>query len=410
MNKKTLRVLSSKYWKVNNTSNKIIDALDLLLNDVNTITMPNVKQLSNLFLNEDIKTTKFYFIEYNKLTPSKKRSRTLKNFILYHGNKIGKQKWNEYNNKLKNSVSKEGYIERYGEVEGVKKYNEYTNLLSKKGLERVKREGKLKQRERSRYCIEYWVKKGYTKEEAKTTISKIQSNNSIKYHSSIIDKEHYKKINPICVEYWIDKGYDIDTANKKRQEILNKCNVSLPFMINRHGETLGKLKYDKMLLKRKDAMIKLIKEGKINFYNGKASKESLQYFLPLNDILINDYNIDSDDIFFGYEDKNEFYLASGDHRNSNSYYYLYDFTIRSKKIIIEYNGSRWHPNPDILSEKEWKNWNVGNVTADEKYKRDIDKLETAYKKGFKCLVIWDYNGYDNNMSKILSFIKENLND
>jgi hypothetical protein len=71
--------------------------------------------------------TKEQFDEYNK-----NRAATLKNLILRHGDKIGKQKWDDYCNKQKYVGSSEDYfIEKYGLFEGRKKWKE---ICKKKAL------------------------------------------------------------------------------------------------------------------------------------------------------------------------------------------------------------------------------------------------------------------------------------
>lgn len=404
MNIKIKRIITSKYWKVERITSKILISLDKAVDNLDNITQPNIKQLSNLFSNENIDTAINYFKKYNKKNPNEKRIRSLENFILYHGNKKGRQLWNEFNKKIKKSVTKEGFVKRYGINNGEKKYKEYKKLLSIRGIERVKKEGRVKQRERSHFCKEFWIKKGFTEKESIENVSKVQSINSIKHHSKRKhNKTYYKKINPICIEYWIDKDYSINGAKEQRYSILKKCDITLTGFTNRYGELEGKKKYNKMLKKRKKTMSELIKDGKVGLYNGKASKESLLYFIPLKQVLINDYNIDNDDIYFGEENNKEFYLANG-----KSYYFLYDFTIRSKKIIIEYNGIRWHPNPNYMNEDEWNKWRLFGMTAEDKLKRDNKKLEVAKQRGFDCLVIWSCDSYESNMTKILKFMEKHL--
>jgi hypothetical protein len=45
--------------------------------------------------------------------------------------------------------------------------------------------------------------------------------------------------------------------------------------------------------------------------------------------------VDINDIYTAKNKNGEFYIAKG-----KEYYYLFDFTIKSKKIIIEYNNIR----------------------------------------------------------------------
>ena len=82
-----------------------------------------------------------------------------------------------------------------------------------------------------------------------------------------------------------------------------------------------------------------------------------------------------------------------------------------KNIWIEYNGSKFHPRKDSLTEEEWKNWRClfnEDVDADTKYKYDCLKRDLALKNGFKYLEIWSDDDFDHNIQKSIDFIK-NLN-
>jgi hypothetical protein len=101
-------------------------------------------------------------------------------------------------------------------------------------------------------------------------------------------------------------------------------------MIKRYGKIEGKERWESCLSKRKDSMLKRIKDGK--YMGSNSSKVANDIFY---DVIKNLPDIDKNDIYTAKNDNGEFYLASG-----NEYYYMYDFTIRSKKIIIEYNDIR----------------------------------------------------------------------
>ena len=395
------RILNSKHWLCN-IDGKEMELFVKLVSNIDKITVPNIKHLSNLFMFENnLYNVEKYFTEYNKLIPNEKRSRNEKNFIFFYGTKKGKEMYKEYI--LNISVSEKGFIRRQGTKKGKEMYKEYIGSLSKAAKERVNREGSLKQRERSCLCVEFWMKRGFDINESKEKVSNIQRDNSYKHHKKVMNKSYYKKINPICVEYWLNKGYSSEEAEINRQYLLEKCDMSLSSFIKRYGIEKGTLKYNNMKDKRRKTMARLISEGKINLYNGKASKESLKYFIPLRDILINKYNIDCDDMYFGYDDSKEYYIGNG-----SNYYYLYDFTIKSKKIIIEYNNIRWHPNPTLMSEDEWNEWYIYGMDAKKKFNHDVHKKMVAMKRGFSYFEIWNIYDYDTNMKNLINFLNREL--
>lgn len=111
--------------------------------------------------------------------------------------------------------------------------------------------------------------------------------------------------------------------------------------------------------------------------------------------------------FFGIEDKYEYIIYSQD-KNHN---FLYDFTIKSKKLIIEYNGDRWYPNYEkcdieYLKENWTSIWN-NNLNLEKIIEREKIKIQTAVDKGFKILVIWSDNSKEENWNKMYSFLEEN---
>jgi very-short-patch-repair endonuclease len=64
--------------------------------------------------------------------------------------------------------------------------------------------------------------------------------------------------------------------------------------------------------------------------------------------------------------------------------YAFDFVIKSKKIIIEYNDLFWH----ARHKDEWKN---PMVTYEESHERDANKKDIASKLGFDIIYVWSDN-------------------
>jgi hypothetical protein len=130
---------------------------------------------------------------------------------------------------------------------------------------------------------------------------------------------------------------------------------------------------------------------------GKASKESLIIFNPLltwcleNNILIAD-------IYIGIDSKKEYFISS------NNKIYFYDFTIRSRKIIIEFNGVLFHAKP---GSKIWSNPFTGESIEENLVKSKI-KIDTALEGGFKLLEIWSDEHPVINLELCKKFIILNI--
>lgn len=139
-----------------------------------------------------------------------------------------------------------------------------------------------------------------------------------------------------------------------------------------------------------------------NSTKGKASKESLRLF---NDIVekIQDLNLTC---YYGHSNGKEWWLKTKDGKVK-----FYDFTIPELKLIIEYQGERYHPNPEKLSKEEWKEWKIpyNNTTADEVYANDQEKYQLAMENGWQIIYVWSNNVNDNTVDDLLSTIKNIFN-
>ena len=68
-----------------------------------------------------------------------------------------------------------------------------------------------------------------------------------------------------------------------------------------------------------------------------------------------------------------------------------------------------HPNYNKLTDEEllnWKHIRDKNITAQEKIKKDKEKINFAKEKGFNILEIWQSDGFEFNLKKCLEFIDE----
>jgi len=200
--------------------------------------------------------------------------------------------------------------------------------------------------------------------------------------------------------------YGLQNGKEKYIEFKNKLKKShsLEGYIERYGEKKGIKKYNETIRKKAQTLDRFIEiygeeDGTIKFssYMNKrsknsipnVSKESLDFFDPILDYILeiaqNEYVLTH--TYIGKKNNKEYFLIDKDKNRT----YFYDLTIEPLKLIIEYNGSAFHPNKKNLNEKEWNEWKnpLTLETADIKYKFDQRKIQIAENNGFHVIEIWD---------------------
>lgn len=224
-------------------------------------------------------------------------------------------------------------------------------------------------------CKEYWLAKGYNLDEAICKVKAYQDLNSIQ---SIMQRLSCTELEAIDIQSEIYSKRAITMSLKPESDLkdmyrrqdsgsfeycLRKCNYDRDFANILYGE--------------------LIRKRIVPF--GKASKESLKYFMPLYKVLRRN-GIRREDIYFGVNGSNEYGIFSHDGINK---YRFYDFTILSKRLIIEYDGAYWH--------------STAVADTNDKFKDNLAKIN-----GFKLLRISSTDDLRTNKLKIENFINENI--
>ena len=317
--------------------------------------------------------------------------------------------------KNKGISKKEQYIKKYGEELGIKKMYEdhplhiehwikqgYSNEeaknkiseIQKNNSKKVKKYGILTKsylksknidpdkfmKERSIRCIEYYLKRGYSKEEGEKIIRKIQSN----YASRVKNHRSNRQI-----QYWLDKGYSEQDA----KEIISKLQntFSKEKCIEKYGEIEGL----KVFKERQQKWQKTLHDNHtIKCGYSKVSQELFK-------ILLRYYN-KNDRINILYATKNREFCI-----NDNSVNYLYDFTDLKNKKIIEFQGDLYHANPKLYTNENYINPYDPNKTAEFIWNKDLNKKQIAEKYGFNVEYVWEYD-YRINKEEIINKCKHFL--
>ena len=289
--------------------------------------------------------------------------------------------------------------------------------------------GKLYTKEEANYKIksfrklnkEYWLERGFSEEESLDKVKDFQKENSDKFVKKILENpENYTDRTETQLNYWVKKGYNLDDSLenlKKRQDT-----TSLNYLLSKYNDETAGIKY-------LDTKKRKVYERSLEFYtdkgyttedalsvieehnrkrickSGVASKESLNLLIPIyNFCLENKIKVDNN-IYFGYEDNKEYFIR--DDKN----FFLYDFVIKDLKIIIEYHGIMFHPNPSwIDSIKESWRCLFTNQTYIEKYNFDKYKESLSIKNGFDIYVYYSDEDINYFLEKIKEKIIEKINE
>lgn len=300
---------------------------------------------------EDAKN-KIDLMKQNKVT-------SLAGFIRRHGEEIGRLKFEQFKETSKHTLEK--YIDKYGREDGEIRWFEY---LSKKDSTSFN-----------------WA------------ISK--SNGDDKLAMELYNKRIKELSIKFDLEYFIKK-YGTENAEKEMYNFKKRRDSSS------YEWALNKAKGDYKLA---DKIYHERCENK-SVSLGKASKESLDIFVPIRDWLL-DKEIKESDILFGIDGSKEICLYDKDNKKR----YYYDFCIESLKIIIEYNGETFHPNyqkynMDYLNEN-WEHPYNKKIKPIEVIENDRLKIINAISKGYDIHVLWSSD--DNKIDKIKKIIKNKIN-
>lgn len=277
------------------------------------------------------------------------------------------------------------------------------------------------------FSEKYYTCLGLSEDQAKEIVSKIQKENANKFLTKRKNNpENYDDCNTTQLKYWLKKGYSEDEAKIKLKE--RQSTFSLEKCIARYGEIEGRevfnrrqekwqnslvnkpnyaeicksrgMSYQDYVIKYGEERAKEIMNAKM-FNFTKASKESLLVFIPLYKWLRKNNIIEKKEIFLGVSGSKEFYLRD------NDVICFFDFTIPTHHIIIEFNGIVFHPK---TRDQEDFIHAYSTKTKEELFDSYERKKELARNKDFSLLVIWSDETVENNLNMCKDFILGDLNN
>lgn len=239
-------------------------------------------------------------------------------------------------------------------------------------------------KEKSRQCVEFWLKRGYTEDDAKKKVEDIFND----IHQKTWDKrrnnpELYQDVNTTQIGYWTKKGFSEDEAKEKIKE--RQRTFTLKSCIDKYGEEEGLKIFNNRQEKWSAKVEDLYKQGKFTrFTKEPYSKGEIELF----DYLSNKLKI-KDKVHYGDD---QFFRYFPDLGRTFSY----DFVFGKK--LIEFNGDYWHCNP-LLYKDDFFNKSK-QMFAKDIWNYDKVKIDSIEELGFETLIIWEYD-YKNNKEEVI---------
>lgn len=372
----------------------------ILLNDYHCINYANTCGINNFDSERYLS-----YIEYKKR--NKRDTSSVTHYKLKYGDL-----WKVYKDKKPFSKANP-----YSYVEVMEKYN----LSKEEAILKVKALKNSTSGNLKRYTAKYGEEEGTKRYNTFCTKSKANLENYIRVHGEIEGRTKYYKANTKKSFSNTLEGFKLKYGEEegtiKHKKVQKDKSSSLENCIKKYGKEEGSIRY-KLLIKQrafsstlKGYITKYGEEKGATIYQKilykkmvpfcQASKQSLEViFKDLYSYLVSK-GYSKEDLRYGVKGNSEHFIYT---KNNTCFY---DFTILSKKIIIEFHGERFHPNKLRLSLEEWKNWKClfRNFSADTIHKYDNLKRKIAEEAGFNYFIVWS----DDDNSKILEKIIQEFN-
>lgn len=272
---------------------------------------------------------------------------------------------------------------------------------------------------------EHWIKKGFSEEESERLILeniKSATKNCNDFIKRVKESpEEYKDIMTTQIGFYLKQGYSEIEAKK----ILNKRQSTFSYAkcVEKHGKDVGhkiwKERQEKWYQKTKDKLSKgdyLKYESILLEFDGDKETTDRVFVERVSNVAKSKFNKASKaslvifNQLMGICEKNKLQFKCGVDENSeylifcinNKKIYFYDFTIKDLKLIFEFQGKKFH--------SKFENSGINEIGIDltNKFIIDKEKKKLAEKNGFEVVYLWEEDGFEYNIEKSVSILKERI--
>ena len=217
---------------------------------------------------------------------------------------------------------------------------------------------------------EYWIKKGYTEDDAIRLSVSTKTQNNKKGALGSAKTELRKVTSKRCSEYYTARGFTYDEAKDIVSD--GQRYFSKDICIKKYGEIDGIRIWQDRQSKWQSTLNLKSTEEKSRINRLKLTK-GITVSSAEHTILAEIKKVVPEIV-------HQFTLCKSDKKQ-----YIYDLAANNK--IIEYNGDFWHCNPEKFN-PEFVNPKT-KIKAVDKWELDRIKLQYAIEQGYKVLVIWE---------------------
>lgn len=231
---------------------------------------------------------------------------------------------------------------------------------------------------------EYWIKQGYSENEAENLAIEAKLKNNKKGARSSASSSVRKVTSKRCTEYYTARGYTEDKA--KELVSTGQRYFSKEICIEKYGEVEGLKIWQSRQARWQETLNSksTVEKARINklklFKNGAISKGELKLF---EEIRIEVPGC-----------KNQHAILKEDRTS----YYVYDISYQDK--IIEYNGDYWHASPKKYNASDLVKLPNKTLVAKDIWAKDEQKINFAISQGYEVLVIWE-SDFKQNKEKVI---------
>lgn len=256
----------------------------------------------------------------------------------------------------------------------------------KETLDKELKKNKNYHKEKSHQTKEYWMKRGFLKDNAIEKAKEVMN----MVHEKTWNKrrnfpELYKDINTTQVDYWHKNGFSEKESIEKVKE--RQLTFTLEKCIKKYGEIKGLEIYNKRQKDWSEKIEKKYRNGDfVKFRKDNYSDIEIELF----ESIIVKFDFDGE-VYFG---DNQFFR----HFKKLGKTFSYDFVYKNKRKVIEFNEDYWHCNPIKYNKNYFHKYL--QLFAYEVWERDELKNNALIQQNYEVLVIWE-NDYKKNKEKVI---------
>lgn len=237
---------------------------------------------------------------------------------------------------------------------------------------------------------EYWVKKGYSNEDALQLAYKTKSQNNKSGAKSNTNSNIRRVTSKRCTEYYTARGYTEEDAIKLVAD--EQRHFSKEICIKKHGEIKGLLVWQERQDQWQHTMNSKSTEEKNRIDKLKAWKGN---------------TISKSETFLFQEIKKQIPFCSNQLTICHTSKKRYVYDIYFEKKIIEFHGDFWHCNPNMYNEDYIHP--LKKIKAVDCWHYDSEKIKVAEQQGYKVLVVWEKEFKENKqmvINQCIQFLKQ----